>query len=301
MNTRVAAADPALSPGVRRITLDGAGVRLSALLCEPPGTGPEAPPRATVVALHGAGMNAGYFDGQAAPDISLLALGAKLGFTVLAVDRPGYGRSAAQLAEGQSLAEQAVTLAAALRDFGARFPTGAGLFLLAHSFGGKLALLTAANQDRPELLGLDISGCGHRYAPGAHADSNSQREWKRSWGPLRLYPPDTFRSSGGIVAPTPARERRDILRWPAMFSAAADRVRVPVRFTFAEHESWWCDDRDALAELASHLTSSPRVLMERQPGAGHNISLGLAARSYHLSCLGFFEDCLLRLAVAVPS
>ncbi|MFD5080854.1 alpha/beta hydrolase, partial [Streptomyces sp. NPDC058371] len=27
-------------------------------------------------------------------------------------------------------------------------------------------------------------------------------------------------------------------------------------------------------------------------GAGHNISLGQAARSYHLRALAFFEECL---------
>jgi hypothetical protein len=31
-----------------------------------------------------------------------------------------------------------------------------------------------------------------------------------------------------------------------------------------------------------------------QPGAGHNISLGWAARSYHLEVLSFAERCLLR-------
>ncbi len=57
--------------------------------------------RATVVALHGGGMSAGYFDGQAHPDLSLLTLGARLGFTVLAVDRPGYGLSAGSCPAGR--------------------------------------------------------------------------------------------------------------------------------------------------------------------------------------------------------
>ncbi|SFO16713.1 Alpha/beta hydrolase family protein, partial [Streptomyces sp. cf124] len=126
--------------GVRRITLDAAGLPLSALLSEPPG----GAPRAVVVAVHGGGMNAGYFDCRAHPQQSLLTLGARLGHTVLAVDRPGYGHSAARLPEGQGLAEQAVSLRAALRDFTSRHDTGAGLFLLAHSYGGKVALTAAA-------------------------------------------------------------------------------------------------------------------------------------------------------------
>ncbi|WP_328928670.1 lysophospholipase [Streptomyces sp. NBC_00190] len=282
-----------LSRGVRRITLDAAGTPLSALLREPS----EGPPRATVVAVHGAGMNSGYFDGQAHPDLSLLTLGARLGYTVLAVDRPGYGQSAAALPEGQSVTEQAATLAAAVRDFAAREQTGAGLFLLAHSFGGKVALLTAADHAWPDLLGLEISGCGHRYAPDAFTGEGASRGGRRSWGPLRLYPPNTFATCGSIVGPVPAREQADIARWPEVFRDAAGRVRVPVRFTFAEHEPWWRYDRDALAELRSRLTDAPHVTVDRQPGAGHNISLGHAARSYHLRCFGFFEDCLVRPAV----
>ncbi|UUU39052.1 alpha/beta hydrolase [Streptomyces sp. NBC_00162] len=285
-----------LSPGVRRISLDAAGTALSALVCEPA----EGPPRATVVAVHGAGMSAGYFDSQALPDFSLLTLGARLGYTVVALDRPGYGLSTDALPDGQPVAEQAATLAAAVRDFGARYPTGAGTFLLAHSFGGKVALLTAADHAPSDLLGVEISGCGHRYAPDAFTGTGASRGGRRSWGPLRLYPPSTFTTCGSIVAPVPSREQADIVRWPEVFRGAAGRVRVPVRFTFAEHEPWWRCDRDALAELRARLTAAPGVHTDRQPQAGHNISLGYAARAYHLRCLGFFEDCLVRGSVAYP-
>jgi hypothetical protein len=71
----------------------------------------------------------------------------------------------------------------------------------------------------------------------------------------------------------------------------AARVRVPVRFTFAEHESWWRHDDTALAALTSPLATA-RVVVDRQQGAGHNISLGWAARSYHLRAFAFLEECL---------
>lgn len=119
----------------------------------------------------------------------------------------------------------------------------------------------------------------------------------RNWGPLRSYPPDTFRTSATLVAPMPARERRDAVRWPDLFPGIAAKVRVPVRLTFAAHEDYWLHDEDSLADLTARL-AAPRVLVDRVPDAGHNVSLGWAARSYHLKALAFLEECLACRAVS---
>lgn len=287
----------AMSPGVRPVALQAGDVTLSALIAQPAG-----PPRATVVAVHGGGMSAAYFDGQAHPDVSLLALGARLGYTMVAVDRPGYGLSAADAPGGQTLAEQAGALHAALRHLAGRAETGAGVFLLAHSFGGKLALTYAACQAGdpdpavPPLLGLDISGLGRDYAvdPGDGPEPHRHRNWKRNWGALRFYPPNTFRAAEAMVAPMPPRERAEAVQWPRRFPVAAAAVRVPVRLTFAEQELWWNHDEDTVADLTAHFASAPSASVDRQPGAGHNISLGWAARTYHLRAFAFFEQCLAR-------
>ncbi|MFD6435308.1 alpha/beta hydrolase [Streptomyces venezuelae] len=282
---------PEAQPGaVRAVVLDAGGLALSGLWCEP-----AAPPRALIVAVHGGGMSAGYFHGQARPELSLLRLGARLGCAVLAVDRPGYGASAAGLPDGLPLAEQTPLLRAALADFARRHPVGAGVFVLAHSYGGKLALSLAAHaRDGEGLLGVDISGCGRSYAPGAEDEVRHNRPAarRRHWGPLRLYPPGTFRASVGTVAPMPAREAADLAGWPGVFDRLAPRVRVPVRFTFAEHELWWRRQEADLAALRAGFTAAPRVLLEHQAGAGHNISLGWAARAHHLRALAFLEECL---------
>lgn len=121
------------SPGVRPVTVDAGGISLSGLLSEPT----QEAPRAVIVALHGGGMNAGYFDGQAHPDASLLTLGARLGYTVLALDRPGYGASAARLPAGQRLTVQAAVVRCAVQAFTARHEPGAGTFLLRHGRPGR--------------------------------------------------------------------------------------------------------------------------------------------------------------------
>lgn len=278
------------SRGVRRITLDAAGIPLSALISEPV----EAPTRAVVVAVHNSGTNADYFDGRAHPQLSLLTLGAALGYTVVAVDRPGYRLSATQLPHGLGLLDQGAALRAALDDFSSRFATGCGFFLLAHSYGGNVALAAAADHTPPGLLGLDISGCGHEYAVDPHEVSVllDRGRSAKNWGPLSLYPPGTFSGARSRAEDMPARERAELASRPGLFRSVAPRVRVPVRLTFAEHEAWWRQDGDTLADLAAQFVAAPRVTVDRQPDAGHNISLGWAARSYHLRALAFLESCL---------
>jgi prepilin-type processing-associated H-X9-DG protein len=270
--------------------VDANGLALSGLLSEPV----HSSPRAVIVALHGGGMNAGYFDGQTHPDMSLLALGARLGYMVLALDRPGYGASASCLPAGQRLTAQAATVRRAIATFTACHAPGADTFVLAHSFGATVAFAAAACWETPPLLGLDVSGCGRRLAvpAGPVAGDRSMGQRTLNWGPLSLYPPETFQMSQAVVEPMPAHEVRTVAGWTRLSAAILPRVRVPVRFTFAEHEAWWRHGADDLADLTARLSAAPRVVVDRLPHAGHNISLGWAARAYHLKALAFVEECL---------
>ncbi|UUU30209.1 alpha/beta fold hydrolase [Streptomyces sp. CA-210063] len=285
-------------PEVRPVTLDADGTPLSGLLAVPE----RSVPRAVVVALHGGGMSAGYFDSRARPGLSLLRLGAELGFTVLSLDRPGYGASADRLPEGLDLAGQTQTVRSALAGFAPGEARGAGFFLVAHSSGGRLALSAAGEEsgDVP-LIGVDISGLGSRFAVERRElpSRDGRGAWRKHWGALRFYPPDALVTSGGLVRPVPSREAGEGLLWPRMYPAIAARVRVPVRFTFAEQEQWWRHDEEAVRELLAPL-AAPRAEVVRQLDAGHNISLGWAARTYHLRALAFLEECLLARDAAIP-
>ncbi|MEU7147191.1 alpha/beta hydrolase family protein [Streptomyces sp. NPDC039022] len=289
-------AGPDTAP-VRHVELAASGLSLSGLLAGPDA----APPRAVLVALHGGGMRASYFHGQADPRTSLLTLAANYGYAALALDRPGYGNSAATLPDGMTLDGQADTVLEALTDYARQRPTGHGFFLVGHSLGGKVALTVAAKWRGAGLLGVDVSGVGNQWAvdAGSLIGADGRRTRGLHWGPLSLYPPRTFQHAERMVAPMPATEAAEIPDWPGRYPEVARSVRVPVRLTFAEHERWWRCDAQAVESMAA-LLASPLVRTERQAHAGHNISLGHTARSYHLRLLAFLDECLVRQEMHVP-
>jgi pimeloyl-ACP methyl ester carboxylesterase len=273
--------------------VDVDGVPMSALVTEAPA------PRAVIVALHGGAVTPAYFDAPERPRLSLLRTGATLGFTVIALDRPGYG-SSAPYSGGMASAQRRVDLAyAAVDALLKERPSGAGVFLLGHSMGCSLAVRMAADERGAELLGLEIAGIGRHYQPRAAAAMGTRRLHRPEtgnamreviWGPDHLYPAG---AASCIHSPVPGYEGDEVHSWPRDFPALAARVRIPVRYSLGDHEAVWRAGAEALADVAALFTASPRVVTEEQAGSGHNLSLGLSAMAYHLKVLSFAEECVL--------
>jgi len=275
--------------------VDVQGIPMSALLAE------ARHPRAVVVALHGGAATSRYFDCPDEPRLSLLRTGAALGFTVLALDRPGYGSSAAY---AESLAPAArrvdLTYAAVDRLLESR-PRGAGAFLMAHSIGCELAVRMAADPRGADLLGVELAGTGRQHSPTAQQVLEA---WRRNpsrprksglhellWQPHRLYPAGVV-GGASIASRSPAYESAVVDRWaPHDFPELAARVRIPVRFSLGDHEMVWQTGHPALAGIAAMFTAAPRVAVDEQANGGHNLSLGLTAMAYHLKVLSFVEEC----------
>ena len=265
------------------------GIPMSGLLAE------AANPRATVVAIHGGATTSAYYDCPGHPPLSFLRLAAALGFTAIAIDRPGFGASAPH-AEQMNDPDRRVELAyAAVGAILGSRPRGAGLFLLGHSNGSELTLRMAVAE--PHLLGLETSGTGRRNQPAAHAVLSRPKigEIRRGvrellWDATHLYPDDVI---GGVQSPSPAYEATVVANWPRRdFPALAAQVRVPVRFSLADHEPFWENGPAGLADAAAMFTASPRVVVNEQRDSGHNLSLGLTAAAYHLGVLSFIEECV---------
>ena len=278
-----------------RVVIVG-GVPMSALVAEPENAGE---PKAVIVAIHGGGTTALYFDCPGHPSYSLLRTGAALGFTVVALDRPGYG-SSAPYPDAMTRGEQRVDLAygAVDRILGER-PRGAGLFLMGHSGGCELVLRMAADERGGDLLGVELAGTGRHWHPAARellktATRQSRPAGMRGllWSPERLYPPEIL--TGVTVSPSaPAYEDQAVSDWARQtFPQLAPAVRVPVHFSIAEYEKVWQADDSAMTEIAALFSRAPRFTVHRQPEAGHNMSLGHTAADYHAKVLSFADECV---------
>ena len=277
-------------PRPRVVIVDG--VPMSALVTEAEN------PKAVIVAIHGGGTTAIYFDCPGHPSFSLLRSGAAAGFTVVALDRPGYG-SSAPYPEAVSRPEQRTDLAyGAIERILGQSPRGAGLFLMGHSGGCELTMRMVADGRGGDLLGVELAGTGRHYHPAAREMlKTATRERRPSglrellWHPERLYPPEVL--TGATVYPgAPPYEDLMVSNWARQdFPALAPAVRVPVHFTIAEHEKVWETDTSAVTELAAMFSGAPRFIVHRQSDAGHNISLGYAAPVYHATVFSFAEQC----------
>jgi pimeloyl-ACP methyl ester carboxylesterase len=280
-----------VTPRPRVIIVDG--VPMSAMVAETP------EPKAVILAIHGGGTTAIYFDCPGSPSLSLLRTGAAAGFTVVALDRPGYG-SSAPYPGAMAAPEQRVNLAYGAVDhiLGQRL-RGTGLFVMGHSGGCELTMRMAADDRGAELLGIELAGTGRHYHPAARDIlKTATRERKPAglydllWQPERLYPPEVL--NGATISPSaPAYEDQMVSDWARQtFPALAPAVRVPVQFSIAEYERVWQTDDSALTEITALFSGAPRFSVNRQPEAGHNISLGHSAADYHRNVFAFVDECV---------
>lgn len=290
---------PTESAGPRPIVVEVPavdGIPVSGLLAE------ASTPRAVLVAVHGGAVDSRYFDCPGHPELSLLRTGQRLGYTVLALDRPGFRGSAPYADRLEDPRRRVDLMYGAIDSALDGLPRGAGVFLLAHSAGCELAVRMAAAERGADLLGLELAGTGRRHQPAAHELLRGAHRkpgerpagvGKLIWSPPRLYAPDVL-GGGSVSAHGSALEVKALNEWATReFLGSAPHIGIPVRYTLGEYERVWRNDPEEMIAVGSLFTAAPRVVVNRQNGSGHNIGLGATAPAYHLSVLAFAEECLL--------
>jgi pimeloyl-ACP methyl ester carboxylesterase len=167
-------------------------------------------------------------------------MAASQGYTVIALDRPGYGASALYQDE-LSDTGQRVELAFGAVDKIVGATRGEGVFVMAHSAGCELGLRMAVDERRDDVFGVELAGTGLRYHPDAKAVIRQATTTSRPaglrdllWQPTDLYPPEVL--TGALSAAGAAYEAEVTANWPTRGLCDCGQVRVPVEFSVADHE-----------------------------------------------------------------
>jgi pimeloyl-ACP methyl ester carboxylesterase len=259
----------------------------------------------TILALHGGGYRAGYWNCPHPSGSSLLTLGASLGYAVLAIDRPGYGATGGLGPKSMCLETQAEVIFDGIEHWRTKTETTGPLFVIGHSIGGILSLLMAASPRGNRLLtGVDVSGVPLKFA-GESAAVIARQSISTDYLPditpdfardFFFGPDGSFEASAlvfdrSLAASVPTAEYFDARDAPTTLSLKMREIQVPVQYTMPEFEKSSETGKAILDAATGYLSSSRRVLTHLQAGAGHNISLHKVARAYHLRSIAFFDEC----------
>ncbi|MFN2536677.1 MAG: alpha/beta fold hydrolase [Mycobacteriales bacterium] len=280
------------------VLLDVGPAQLSGLLAEPSGA-----PRGLIVALHGGGARAAYFDSPVDPASSLIRLAAAAGWRAVALDRPGYGASAALAASRLRVADQVPLIARATAQLR---PDACPVLLVGHSLGALVAVHAAALEALPGLVALAIGGIPLRYTAdqterlalintaGAHigrpdGPPPAPADW---FGPAGSWDPRLVDHRPDLVTRTPSAEFLDARDCPDLLPPVLGQVRCAVQVAAAEHELTTASATEVLAEARAALVRARSVETLLLKGSGHNLSLGTGARAYHLRVLAFAEEAV---------
>ena len=175
--------------------------------------GPVESPLATILALHGGGYSAAYWDHPLDRTASLLKLGPSLGYRVVAIDRPGYGASQGLTGDDVRISRQAEVILEVANQI--RCDNGdAPVFLMGHSMGAILSLRAAADDAEGVIAGVDVSGLPFVF-DGSLVDRkqletvdylpDNPLEFKRQlfYGPEGTFDPEVLSADTTLSRPVP--------------------------------------------------------------------------------------------------
>ncbi|MBA2679692.1 MAG: alpha/beta fold hydrolase [Ktedonobacteraceae bacterium] len=259
-------------------------------------------PRALLVAVHGGTYTSKYFD---TPSSSLLEFCASSGYSILALDRPGYGVATSVPVDQLSFEGQIPVLRQALEviwhDYGQQ---SAGMFLIGHSIGGMISLLLATEKPHERLIGMNMTGAGALYneqTKAAFASLVSDAptvmmdiaiKVRAMYGPAWSYPEEQAQYDPERDVPTAAIELAEAQTWGARLPQVAAKVRVPVQFMVPEYDHIWRGELEALSHVAEMFSAAPFVDVGIQRMAGHSVELHTLARAFYMKILSFVEECI---------
>lgn len=259
-----------------------------------------------LVCLHGGTFTGEYFCVAGSSAGSFVDIATRNGFSVLRVDRPGYGASDLLPEDENTFVRQAELLDGAISGLLDENKADTAI-LVGHSIGGIVALEIAARQPEWRLIGVIISGMGAAIPAGGAAEQLGAlplagvvdlpvEEREQLWyGPPSSVSPDVIVAARSSFAPAPMVELKAAPKWAAQrLNEAAVTIAVPVHHTLAEFDSLW-DTSPAARELfLAKFSPTLPIYSEIMPGVGHCIDHHLLGAAMHYNQLAFAHHCALR-------
>ncbi|SER82248.1 alpha/beta hydrolase [Psychrobacillus sp. OK032] len=260
-------------------------------------------PKALIVAIHGGSFSSKYYYLESTATNSLLKLGSDMGYSVIAIDRPGYRAVGEKgLAFDTQLPILQKVISRAYEKYG---EDSAGVFLVGHSIGAMISILLAAEKKVVPLLGMDVSGAGLAFHSVAkevikksisHGRLNIDPKVKLSlhWGPDWTFSQDVLKEClDTFHTKSPEIEAVDALSWEKRVLIEGPRVTVPVQFTIGEYDGIWDGNTRVMERVHGIFSSSPFVAVNLQRFTAHNIHLQKVNRAFNLRTLAFLDECIL--------
>ena len=285
---------------VRSLKMAANGTKLSGRVATPT----EGQSRGLIVALHGGSYTTQYFD---SPKHSVMGLIPRLGYTIIGIDRPGYGDAQdAPLGFDAQVEVLTPVIAQLWQEYGDR---SAGVFLYGHSIGGMIALLIAAAKPNFPVLGVSMTGSGAimreqalaafsgaSQAPTSHVDLPHEAKMGLMFGPPWTYEATVAAADPKRDVPLATAELRDALKWQERLPSAAAAVDVPVHFVVGEYDGIWHGDK--LNETKQLFQKAPFVDVYQQRQSGHDVELDHLGYAQALKVIAFIEECRLMASKA---
>jgi pimeloyl-ACP methyl ester carboxylesterase len=258
--------------------------------------------RALIFCIHGGSYTSRYFDFKSQRGETLFDLAPQFGYSVLAIDRPGYGAAEKLMV---SFDEQAALLTEAVDKARSQFAGNTkGVLLVGHSIGAMLAMLMAA-RSKAGLLGLDLNGAGLEFRGDAKEglkkyvsmanpprEPNKAARLNRMFGPAGTFKPEAAEEDFAAAPLSQPGEIREAIGWEQRVSEVAPKIAVPVNFSLSDLDALWKSDATIVERCARLFTRSPLVEARIQWRAGHSVHLHEAARAYNLRTIAFLDDCM---------
>jgi pimeloyl-ACP methyl ester carboxylesterase len=252
-----------------------------------------------LVALHGGTYSGEYYRIAGSAAGSYVDVANRNGFSMLVLDRPGYGGSDLLPEDENTFARQAELLDAAVGEM-LQSIDASSVVLVGHSIGGMITLELAARHPSWPLVGVAVTGMGARIPAGGAAETLGSLPFEGvidlpvpdregvMFGPAGTFSEDAAVRARASYAPTPFVELVRAPQWAReRLSVVAPEVAVPVHHGLAEFDALWDTSPEARDAFLAAFAAGVPVESSIVAGVGHSIDHHLLGVVVQLRQLAF--------------